>query len=304
LAEISFELVGKGREIADALGEPLDVVVLGAPGLASEFGRADRVLAVTNPQLRNYAPVAYREAFAQIVQECQPRLTLVGNTSIGMDVAAAVSAELGLPLIAYCNGLRIEEGKVVATAQLYGGKALVEAMPAADRCVVAVLAGSFPADAGRGSGSSKIEERELAGVASDGIRFRRLIEPEAGDIDITKQDILVSVGRGIQSHDNLEIVQELADALGGALCASRPIVDNGWLPKSRQVGKSGLTVKPKLYFMVGISGAPEHLEGMRNAGCIIAVNTDPKAPIFEAADYGVVADLFDVVPTLIERLKG
>jgi electron transfer flavoprotein alpha subunit len=137
-----------------------------------------------------------------------------------------------------------------------------------------------------------------------GVRFKQLIEPEVADVDITKQDILVSVGRGIQSADNLELVEELARALGGALASSRPIVDNHWLPKSRQVGKSGSTVKPKLYFAVGISGAPEHLEGMRDAGLIIAINTDPKAPIFNVAHYGITADLFDVVPALTEKIKS
>ncbi|MBI4786388.1 MAG: electron transfer flavoprotein subunit alpha/FixB family protein, partial [Chloroflexi bacterium] len=135
-------------------------------------------------------------------------------------------------------------------------------------------------------------------------QFKQLIEPEAADVDITKQDILVSVGRGIQSADNLELVEELANALGGAVSASRPIVDNGWLPKARQVGKSGSTVKPKLYFAVGISGAPEHLEGMRDAPLIIAINSDPNAPIFDVAHYGIAADLFDVVPALTEKIKG
>lgn len=303
LADLSFELAGKGRAMADALAEPLDVAVLGAPTLASEFGVADRVIAVTNTTLEVYSPTAYRAALAQLIREYQPRLVLVGNTSIGMDLAAAVSAELSLPLVSYCTGLRIDDGQIVATAQLYGGKVLVDALPATDHCIVAVLAGSFPADAGRRPGQPSIERRELAGVTSGGIRFRRLIQPEAGDVDITRQDILVSVGRGIQSQENLEGVEELARALGGELCASRPIVDNGWLPKSRQVGKSGLTVRPRLYLAVGVSGAPEHLEGMRGAECIIAVNSDPSAPIFEVADYGVVADLFEIVPALTDRLK-
>lgn len=128
--------------------------------------------------------------------------------------------------------------------------------------------------------------------------------PEAGDVDITRESLLVSVGRGIGSKDNIEMVEELAAALGAALSASRPIIDSGWLPKLRQVGKSGLTVKPKLYLAVGISGAPEHLQGMKDAELIIAINSDASAPIFEVADYGIAGDLFDIVPALAERLAA
>ena len=135
-------------------------------------------------------------------------------------------------------------------------------------------------------------------------RFLQLIEPEAGDVDITQADIIVSVGRGIGSEDNIEVAEELAQALGGVVAASRPIIDAGWLPRTRQVGKSGLTVKPKLYLALGISGAPEHVEGMKDSELIIAVNTDPQAPIFEVAHYGVVADLFDVVDALLEKVQG
>jgi electron transfer flavoprotein alpha subunit len=134
--------------------------------------------------------------------------------------------------------------------------------------------------------------------------FRAMIRPEAGGVDITKEEILVSVGRGIESQENIELVEELAQAIGGTVSASRPIVDSGWLPKVRQVGKSGVTVKPKLYVAVGISGAPEHLQGMKDAELIVAINADPDAPIFGVADYGVCGDLFDVVPALTECAKA
>jgi electron transfer flavoprotein alpha subunit len=135
------------------------------------------------------------------------------------------------------------------------------------------------------------------------VRFQQLIQPEGGDVDITAQEILVSVGRGIQSADNIPVVEELAQALGGALAASRPIVDSKWLPRTRQVGKSGVKVKPKLYLAVGISGAPEHIEGMKDAELIVAINSDPNAPIFSYAHYGVVGDLFDIVPALTAKVK-
>lgn len=136
------------------------------------------------------------------------------------------------------------------------------------------------------------------------MRFKKYIEPEAGDVDITQQDVLVAVGRGIQSQDNLALAEELAKALGGAVCGSRPVIDQGWLSLSRQVGKSGMTVKPKLYLALGISGAPEHVEGMKNSVLIIAINTDPRAPIFNFAHYGIVADALDVLPALTAAARA
>jgi len=136
------------------------------------------------------------------------------------------------------------------------------------------------------------------------VTFKKFIEPKSGDVDITKQDVLVSVGRGIQSQDNIALAEELADALGGAVCGSRPVIDQGWLSLTRQVGKSGMIVKPKAYLALGISGAPEHWEGMQNSALIIAVNTDAKAPIFDGAHYGVVADLLDIMPALTEKIKA
>ncbi len=308
IADVSFELLGKGRELAAALGGKVSAVMIGSQcsDLAEQLGKADRVICVADMRLANYNPTAYQHALTSVVKEYAPRLTLIGNTSMGMDLAAGVSAETGIPLIAYANNLGIEDGKILVTAMVYGGKLFAEAESASEQVIVSVLAGSFDAEKGRGEGPTTVEELKapLTINGGAGVHFKQLIEPEAADVDITKQDILVSVGRGIQSADNLELVEELANALGGALSSSRPIVDNGWLPKSRQVGKSGAAVKPKLYLAVGISGAPEHLEGMKDAGTIIAINTDPNAPIFEVADYGIVADLFDVVPALTERIKS
>jgi electron transfer flavoprotein alpha subunit len=130
-----------------------------------------------------------------------------------------------------------------------------------------------------------------------------MIPPEAGDVDITQEDVLVAVGRGIQQEDNIEVAEELASAVGGQLCASRPIVDQGWLPITRQVGKSGMTVKPKCYFALGVSGAPEHVEGIQGVDLFIAVNSDPEAPIFDVAHYGIVGDLLDIVPAVTEALR-
>ena len=177
----------------------------------------------------------------------------------------------------------------------------VESQIEGDRFIASVLAGAFPTDAGKGSGAA-VENLDAPDLSGLKIQFKQLVEPEGGDVDITQHDVLVSVGRGIQNEDNLPVVQALADKLGGALSSSRPIVDSKWLPKTRQVGKSGLKVKPKVYIAVGISGAPEHIEGMKDAECIIAINTDPNAPIFDYAHFGVTEDLFDVVPALTEKL--
>ncbi len=303
ISDITFEMLGKGREMADALGGKLEAALIGDPNLAMRLGKADVAVCVGDAAWANFAPIAYRNALAELIRTRAPRLVMIANTSMGMDLAAGVSALLNIPLVAYCKTVRVEEGKIIATAQLYGGKLLTDAEATSDQLIVSILPGSFSADAGRSANAPSVEQ--VAVTATDGgVRFKQLIEPEAADVDITKQEILVSVGRGIQSADNIPLVEELAAALGGAVSASRPIVDNGWLPKARQVGKSGQTVKPKLYFTVGISGAPEHLEGMRDAGLVIAINTDPNAPIFDVAHYGITADLFDVVPALTEKIKS
>lgn len=307
VSPVSFEVLGAGASLAQALGSRCVAVVGGGDGAASiatQLGAAAAVVVVADGRLASYSPEAYKAAIGEVLAGRDARLVLIGNTTVGIDLGAGLSASLGLPLVAYATGLNAEGSTVVVTSRLYGGKADVE-VALEGAAVVTVQAGAFPAESGRIDGSPEVEEVK-APAALEGVRtrFLELIEPQGGDVDITREEILVSVGRGIQNADNLEVVQELADALGGALSASRPVTDNGWLPKTRQVGKSGLSVKPKLYLCVGISGAPEHLEGMRDAELIIAINTDEKAPIFDVAHYGVTADLFDVVPALTEKLKG
>jgi len=307
LAEVTFELLGKGRELADASGGSLVAVLLGsgAEGLAGELGAADKVLYVEHAALAEFNPEAYGRALTDVVFSQSPRVVLVANTSMGMDLASAVSVRGNLPLIAYAVDVSLADGKLTAESQLYGGKMNVASEIEGESAVVSVIAGAVPADAGKKEGSPALEKTEVSVNLDElRVRFKTLIEPEAGDVDITQQDVLVSVGRGIGSDENLATVQALADALGGALSCSRPIVDSKWLPKTRQVGKSGLKVKPKAYIAIGVSGAPEHIEGMKDAELIVAINTDAKAPIFDVAHYGVAADLFDIVPALTEKLKG
>jgi electron transfer flavoprotein alpha subunit len=304
LADITFEMTGKARQLAAAFGGKTVAVVLGSgvESLAESIG-ADAVLYVDDPALADYNPEAYRRVLDALIQDRAPRLVMIGNTSMGMDLAAGLSVTTRLPLIAYVNALAVNDATLVATSQIYGGKIQAEIVPEGEACIVTCLAGAFPAEAGKGAASV---EQVSSPVPLDDlkVKFVKLIEPAGGDVDITQQPILVSIGRGIGGQENIELAQELAEALGCAVSASRPITDAGWLPKTRQVGKSGLTVKPKVYLAFGISGAPEHLEGMRGAETIIAVNTDPKAPIFDAAHYGATCDLLDLLPALTEKIKG
>jgi electron transfer flavoprotein alpha subunit len=170
--------------------------------------------------------------------------------------------------------------------------------------VIGVMSGSRPAEHEPAPEVPELVMHDLTVSEEGKVRFDSYLEPEVGDVDITQQEVLVAVGRGIQNQDNISLAEELAEALGGAVCGSRPVIDQGWLPLSRQVGKSGKSVKPKLYLALGISGAPEHVEGMKGADTIIAINTDPAAPIFDIAHYGVVADVFDLIPALSEQIAA
>jgi electron transfer flavoprotein alpha subunit len=301
IEDITFEMLGKGKEIADSTGSELVALLLGsgADGMASQLGAASKVIYVDDANLAEYNPQAYCKAVGAVVADTQPKMVLIGNTSMGMDIAGGVSIDQNMAFIAYASGISADGGTV--TSSLYGGKMNVDSSVSGDGTIVSVISGSFPAEAGRADGSPAVESAsaDLSGLT---VQFKRLIEPEGGDVDITQQEILISVGRGIQSDENLPMAEELAAKLGGAISCSRPIVDSKWLAKTRQVGKSGLKVKPKLYLALGISGAPEHIEGMKDADLIIAVNTDPKAPIFDYAHYGVVQDLFDFIPALSGKL--
>jgi len=310
LADITFEMLGKARELADLTGRSLFAVLLGkgVRNLAERLGAADSVIYLEGDPLAEFTPEAYQRALAEVIGERQPWLTLIGSTSIGLDLAAPLSARLRVPLVASCKDLRLEDGKLIATSQLYGGKLLVEVEVEKELTIVSILPGAFRIEKGIGSASCQlaptVEEVTLkTSLENVRMHFERLIEPEASDVDISQAPILVSVGRGIQRQENLPLAEALADALGGAVSASRPVVDQGWLPMTRQVGRSGMIVKPKLYLALGISGAPEHVEGMRDAELMIAVNADPTAPIFNVAHYGVVGDALEFVPALTEEIK-
>ena len=301
LQDTTHELLGKAAELAGASGGRAVACLFGhgARGLAEGLA-ADAVLHVEDPALEHFVPEAYVTTLAALVEQRDPRLVLIANSTVGMDVAGALSARTGRPLVAYCAGLSLEGEVAVATSQVYGGK--LDAEVAVDGpAIVSVVAGSFAPASGGSPSIEDVPAPDLSGLRTE---FLARVEPEAADVDITAQDILVSVGRGIGGAENIELAQELADALGATVSASRPVTDAGWLPKTRQVGKSGRKVKPKLYLACGISGAPEHLEGMSDAELIIAINSDEKAPIFDVAHYGTTEDLFDVLPALTEQLQA
>ena len=307
ISDSTYELLGAARALAAALGGRAEVALFGPADLASQLGGAGVIVSLDHPALVQYVPEAYEQALAAVLAERSPRLVLMSTATTGLDLGAAAAVRWQAPLAAYVTGLEVADGTVVATTQILGGKILAEIELPGERSVATVIGGAFSAAAGDLDGAQG--PPEIAQVAPpaglDQLRMSlvQVSEPQGGDVDITTADLLVSVGRGIESQDNLELVQELGDALGVPLSASRPVVDAGWLPKTRQVGKSGLKVKPKAYLAFGISGAPEHLEGMRDAELIIACNTDAGAPIFDVAHYGTTVDLFDLVPALTEKLS-
>jgi electron transfer flavoprotein alpha subunit len=299
-SDVSYEMIGKAKELASAFGGKAVAVVLGN-GISADVFASDSTLYVDDPALAQFNPEAYGKVIEALVNEKSPRLVLFSWTATGMDLAAWLSARTGAPCVAYGKDLRVEGGGLIVNSQVYGGKLIADVAPEGDMAIVAVLAGSFPAEAGQGSTAGT---QSASPVSLDGLKvqFTEMVKPEGGDVDITAQDKLVSIGRGIGGKENIELAEELAEALEATVSASRPVVDAGWLPRTRQVGKSGLKVKPKLYLMLGISGAPEHLEGMSSAELIIAINTDKQAPIFNVAHYGAAADLFDVAEEMLELL--
>jgi electron transfer flavoprotein alpha subunit len=305
LSEMSLELLAAARGVTSATGGEVIALVLSREGarFAASLGGADRIVLVDAPELDCYSPEPYLAAAREVITAEQPRAVLVGGTSIGWDLAPLLSAALEAPLLTGCKAIQAAGDRLVVTASFCGGKMLAEAQIAVAPAILMVLPGAFRPDGV--PGKAQVESRKLAAPLSPGaVQFNEWILPDASDIDITQQEILVAVGRGIQQKENLELAETLAGALGGAVCASRPVVDQGWLPATRQVGKSGMSVKPKVYFALGISGAPEHQEGMKGSDLVIAINTDPKAPIFDVAQYGAEMDVLELLPPLIEAIEA
>jgi electron transfer flavoprotein alpha subunit len=300
LSKATYEALALGRELADGLGVKLEAVLLGhnAQDLAQTLGVADTVLYVDQPTLQEPTPDAYTRVLAHLLQARHPADLIISLTNVGMDLGPLLAAQLDIPFVNFCQDVRIVEGKVQPLCLLYGGKIQASVAVAGEPAILAILPGARPAEKGRADQLPPVERIEVSLPETPAVRFKAYVEPDASGVDITQQEILVAVGRGIQTQENVELAQELANELGGAVCGSRPVIDQGWLPLSAQVGRSGATVKPKLYIAAGISGAPEHVEGMKDSAVIVAINTDSQAPIFNLAHYGIVADALDILPAL------
>jgi electron transfer flavoprotein alpha subunit len=301
---INDRLLAFARPMADAVGGSLVALVASAEPVGSDrLTAADVVLEVTHPALSPYLPEAHHAVLAAAIKERSPDLVLLENTTAGLDLAAAAAASSGLPFVGYCVGLTVQGGSADAVCGIYGGQ-LEATVKTALPAVIAVNSAALhdePESAGRGERAQLAPPAEL-----DSLRTT-FIEPVVlsdEGVDLTKADRILCVGRGIGGAENIPIAEELAEALGAELAASRPVIDSGWLPKVRQVGKSGANVKPKLYLSLGVSGAPEHIEGMQGAELIVAVNKDPGAAIFNIAHYGAVADLFEVADEMTSQLEG
>jgi electron transfer flavoprotein alpha subunit len=301
--EHSERLLAWARPLADAAGGALVALrASGQPGPERPTA-ADVVLEVLHPALSSYVPEAHQAALAAAVKARSPDVVVLENTTAGLDLAAATAAATNLPFLGYCLELSLEDGSAQSVSEVYGGQlraTLRTSLPAVFGINPSALH-EQPRAVGRGERVQFPPPPELDSLRTS---FLEVIAPADEGVDLTKADRLVCVGRGIGGEDNIPIAEELCEALGAELAASRPVVDSGWLPKARQVGKSGATVKPKLYLSLGLSGAPEHIEGMQGSELIVAVNTDPNAAIFNVAHYGAVADLFDIADELTGQLSA
>jgi electron transfer flavoprotein alpha subunit len=308
LREVTLEMLGKGRELAGQLGGSLKAVFLGhgVDAFAGELAnQAHEVLVVEDERLENFNSELYQKVLVSLLADRQPTLTLIGHTACGMDMAPSLAAELDLPLATDCIGFEFEDGQLLAIRERYGGKLQSKvSFKESGQYMATVRQAAFPLKELEPLGGQIVAVDSPLIEEARRKKFIEYVEAAIGDVDIAQSDIVVAVGRGIKEQENLEIMEKLAKAVGGVLAGSRPVIDSGWLSPDRQVGQSGKTVKPKLYIAVGISGASQHLAGMKASDTIVAINKDPGAPIFNVATYGIVDDLFKVVPALTEQLSG
>lgn len=305
--DITYEMLTKARELAAKTSAEVIAVMLGknvkehAKAIA-EYAKS--VLVVEDARLENFNSEAYRTILTKLIAEHKPILLMMGHTSYGVDLAPRLAAALNLPLATDCIDLIFEGDTLKVTRQMYGGKVNVSVtVRKAETYVATVRQATFAPQKPTPPETGQITE--IPSPLTEEIQEKRFIQyllPPPGGVDITAAEKLVGVGRGIKDAANIQIVEQLAKTMGAVVSCSRPIVDKGWLPTDRQVGTSGKTVKPKLYLAVGISGAFQHILGMKSSDLIIAINKDPKAPIFSFADYGIVDDLFKVVPALNNKI--
>ncbi len=307
LRKVSHEVVTGARRLADAMGGTVDALVLAAGPVAGadELGRfgADRVIVLHHPALARYAPEAFARAVAASARTGSHSALLFPASATGRDLAPRVAAQLRVPLASEITDVAFDGDGVVATRPVYAGKALLKVKIAARPAVLSLRPNVFtPVERRRGG---TVESAGLANVEAGRVVVKEMRAAQAGSIDVAEATIVVSGGRGLKEPGNFKLLEELATAFGGgaAVGASRAVVDAGWRPHADQVGQTGKTVSPTLYVAVGISGAIQHLAGMRTAKVIVAINRDKDAPIFKVADYGLVGDLFEIVPRLTEEIK-
>ncbi len=310
LRKAALETVTAGRSVADAFGVSLTAVLVGPAAVAGEVEKlgqhgADAVVVAAADSLAHYNPEPYTAALEQTVRQRGARALLFSATALGKDLAPRVAARLRAGLASDVTELKVEDGRLYAVRPAYAGKIFVKVAFAGEPALLSLRPRAFTPVENRRDG--KVEELALdLDPSSWRARVRRLDEDEKkGRPDVAEAEIIVSGGRGLQGPENWHLLEELADALGSGtgLGASRAVVDSGWRPHSEQVGQTGKVVAPPLYFAIGISGAIQHQAGMRTAKCIVAVNKDAEAPIFKLANYGIVGDLFEVVPRLTEEIR-
>ena len=309
--KVSFETLSAAQQIAKQTGGTLSGVVIGkgVAGLADELAASqlDEVLLVEHELLEQYTPDGFTLALRQVVETAKPDLVLLPHTYQVRDFAPKLAASLGKGMIGDCIGYRYENGKLVFVRQMFQGRTAADVVFEGEAPWIATFqASAFRGDqvAKRSGGKAPVKTVSVE-LKPEQIRTKplELFREAKQAVDLTQAPLLVSIGRGIKAPENIPLAEKLAKALGAELAASRPICDEGWLPMDRQIGSSGQTVAPKLYLALGISGAIQHVVGMKGSRTIVAINKDQNAPIFEIADYGIVGDLFEIVPALTEELE-
>jgi len=307
IRDLTYEMLGLGDNLASQQGTSFTAVLLGhgvkdfAEDLAT---RVPKVLVVEHENLKDFNSILYQKTLSALISKYQLSLLLMGHSAFGMDLAPSLSVEMNFPLVTDCIGVSFEDGRLKAIRSIYGGKVNASVSLRESKGYIATIRpGIFsPKMPGEKKGGIVMESSPLQGTI-DVKKFIEYIEAPITGEDITQAEILISVGQGIGGPEHIPLFEELAKNLGGTISCSRPVVDRNWLPKERQVGISGKTVKPKIYLAIGISGAFQHVTAMQGSDTIIAINKDPRAPIFGVADYGIVDDFQNVIPVLKEKIK-
>ena len=306
LNKTSLEAIAAAQSIGKDLGLKVSAVIPcdKDSALAQDISQYDleKVIVAKNEKLGTYTPDAYADAWEQVIKATNPKYVVMSHTYQVRDFAPKVAARLGREVVGDCIRYKAENGRQVFTRRIFLGKLDADVTIGGDApYFVTFQSGAFRGD-NAAKGTALVETMDV-NVGDIRMTPEEPFQEAKAAVDLTKSEIIVAVGRGIKSQENIALAQQLADVLGADLAASRPICDSDWLPIDRQIGSSGQTVAPKLYIALGISGAIQHIVGMKNAGTIVAVNKDPEAPIFDIADYGIVGDLFEGVPVLIEEVK-